>query len=71
MDYKSPARYADTLQIETHLRQVGNVKLEFDHQIKNQEDKLICSGKAVLVCVDKNFKPQPISEGILKKLSSR
>jgi acyl-CoA thioester hydrolase len=70
MDYKFPARYADTLQIDTELEETGSVKLEFGHQVKNQDGKLICAGKAILVCVDKNFKPQAIPEDTLKKLSS-
>jgi len=68
MDYKFPAFYTDTLEIETKLIHVGNVRLEFEHQIKNQDGKLICQGKATLVCVGKDFKPQAIPAAVQEKL---
>jgi len=71
MEYKFPARYADILEIETKLIDVGNARLEFDHRIKNQNGKLICAGKATLVCVGKDFKPQPIPDNIREELSKK
>jgi acyl-CoA thioester hydrolase len=70
MEYKFPARYADILDIETKLTDMGNVRLEFEHQVKNQDGKLIGTGKATLVCIGKDFKPQPIPEPVRQKLGS-
>lgn len=71
IDYKAPAFYADTLEISAKLTSISTVKLEYEHEVKNQESRLICTGKAVLVCVGKDFKPQAIPEEVRKKLSQK
>ncbi|MDP3142357.1 MAG: YbgC/FadM family acyl-CoA thioesterase [Candidatus Omnitrophota bacterium] len=68
LDYKFPAYYADILEIGTKLTNIGNVRLEFEHRVNNQNGQLICQGKVTLVCVGKDFKPQAISEDIRNKL---
>ena len=68
IDYKSPAFYGDILDVSSKITGLSNVKLEYEHQVKNQEGKLVCIGKAVLVCVDKDIKPRAISEEIRSKL---
>ncbi|MDD4980839.1 MAG: thioesterase family protein [Candidatus Omnitrophica bacterium] len=69
IDYKSPAFYGDTLDIETRLTNISRVKLEFEYEIKNQDGQLISCAKTIMVCVDKNLKPQAIPEEMRKKLS--
>lgn len=68
VDYKFHAYYADILKIETKLTNIGKVRLEFEHRIKNQDGKLICQGKVTSVCVGKDFKPQAIPDDIRNKL---
>ena len=68
IDYKLPAFYADTLTVNTHMVNVSGVKIEFDYEIKNQNDKIVSTAKTVMVCVDKNFKPRAIAEEIKEKL---
>lgn len=68
VDYKYPARYADILDIETRLVSTSAVRLEFVHETKNQDNKLICVGKAVLVCVGRDFRPQPIPDSVKQRL---
>lgn len=70
IDYKSPAFYADTLNIDTRISNTSKVKIEFEHQIKNQQDKIICQARTLLACVDANFKPLPIPEEIRNKIVS-
>ena len=69
IDYKSPAIYGDILHIDTRLSRVSTVKMEFEYEVKNQNDKLICLAKTLLVCVDKNLKPRAIPEEILKQIT--
>ena len=66
IDYKLPAFYADTLNVNARLTGVSGVKIEFLSEIKNQKSQLISVAKTLLVCIDKNFKPQPIPEKVRK-----
>lgn len=69
IDYKSPAFYGDILDIDTHLTNISGVKLEFEYEIRNQDGKVVCVAKTIMVCVDSNFKPQGIPEDIQKKIN--
>lgn len=68
IDYKAPSFYGDVLEIDTRVTNVGAAKIEFEYDIENQKGQIISRAKTVLVCVDKNFKPQVIPEEIKKKL---
>ena len=69
INYKSPARYADELKIHTTLKEIKNVTLEFYQCIK-LKDLLLVEASTQLVCIDKEFKPQPIPSDILSFLQS-
>jgi acyl-CoA thioester hydrolase len=69
IDYKFPAVYADELEIQTQVAQMTGVRLEFLHEVYNQNKKLIIKAKTILVCVDKTLKPQAIPEDLRKKLN--
>lgn len=69
IDYKYPAFYADILEIAARITEVSAVRIVFEHEIKNEQGKLITKAKTVLVCVDKNLKPQSIPEEIRKAIS--
>ena len=68
IDYKVPAVYGDTLQLDTRITKITAVRIEFEYEIKNQRHQLIAWAKTTLVCVDRNLKPQPILEAVRKKL---
>ena len=68
IDYKSPAVYGDTLDIETWVSDFSKVRLNFVYTIKNQAGQLICEARTVLVFVDKKLKPNPMPEHIREKL---
>ncbi len=69
IDYKLPAYYADTLEIDTRISNVSGVRMEFDYEIKNQNNKIICLAKTILVCIDKNFKPKAIPEEVRERIA--
>lgn len=69
IDYKLPAFYADILEIDSKANRLSGVRLEFDCEIKNQNNQIVAKAKTILVCVDKNLKPRVIPEDIQKKLS--
>lgn len=50
--YKNPARYDDELTIRTYIREVPDVRIRFEYEIKNSQQELICSGETTLVFVD-------------------
>ena len=68
IDYKAPAFYADTLQIDTRLSKVSGSRIEFEYEIKNQDSRIICSARTVMACVGTGFKPKAIPEQIRKRL---
>jgi len=69
IDYKSPAFYADTLQVLTKFSLITAVKMEVEHRIINQNGLVVCLAKTILVCVDREIKPRHIPEEIKNKLS--
>jgi len=69
VDYKYPAVYGDTIEIDTRITDSSGVRLNFEYEIKNQDRRLLTQAKTILVCVDKNLKPQAIPEDIKEKLS--
>jgi len=69
IDYELPAFYGDILQIDTRVVNVSGVKIEFAYEIKNQSDKVVCAARTIIVCVDKNFKPQAIPEEMRRKIT--
>lgn len=71
VDYKCPAFYADTLEVSAQVINASLVKLEFEHEVKNQKNQLICKGKAVLVCVDKSIRPCQIPEDLRQQFLSK
>ncbi|MFA5271536.1 MAG: YbgC/FadM family acyl-CoA thioesterase [Candidatus Omnitrophota bacterium] len=68
IEYKSPGRYADILDISTKLGKIRNVSFEFLQEIK-RDDKLLVSAVTTLVCIDKDFKPCAMCDELAKSLS--
>lgn len=69
IDYKLPAFYGDVLTIDTRITNISALRLEFEYEIKNQNNQTVSRAKTILVCVDKSLKPKAIPQDILNKLS--
>jgi len=69
IDYKFPAFYGDTLQIDSKITNIGGAKIEFEYEIKNQNGQVNSKAKTILVCVDVNLKPKAIPDQIRKLIS--
>ncbi|MEN9336518.1 MAG: hypothetical protein RLZZ500_1505 [Bacteroidota bacterium] len=52
INYKKPARYDDLLVITTRLKQYSGVKIEFDCEIRSENDELLTTAHFILVFVD-------------------
>lgn len=57
LDYRSPARYGDTLTVETHLAAVGQASVTFAHVLRERASgRLVVEGSAKLVTVGDDLK---------------
>ncbi|WP_121665589.1 acyl-CoA thioesterase [Mesonia aquimarina] len=67
--FKRPAHFDDILTIETTLKNIPNVKIEFSYKIYNQHQKLLTTASTVLVFADmKTKKPTKCPKYILEAL---
>ena len=58
LNYKKPARYDDMLTINTKLKKYSGVKIEFDCEIRSENEELLTTAHFILVFVGtKNGKP--------------
>jgi len=69
VDYKFPAVYADELDVQTQVGIITGVRIEFLHEIYNQNRQLIVKAKTILVCVDQHLKPQAIPQEVRNKIA--
>lgn len=69
-DYKAPAVYADELEISSLITEVSNVRIHFEHTVKNQDGKLLVQAKAVLVCVSSELRPQALPQEVREALGA-
>lgn len=52
LNYKKPARYDDVLTVNTKLKKYSGVKIEFDCEIRNENQELLTTAHFILVFVD-------------------
>jgi acyl-CoA thioester hydrolase len=52
LNYKKPARYDDVLTINTKLKKYSGVKIEFDCEIRSENEELLTTAHFILVFVD-------------------
>jgi len=71
IDYKTPAFYGDIIEINTTLSNISKIRLEFLHEIKKENGKVVCLAKTFMACVDKNIKPKVIDQGLKEKLAQK
>lgn len=63
------ALYDDVLTIKTFLKKKPMVKIEFDYEITNQNNELICTGNTTLAFMDsKTMRPTRCPDYLLESL---
>jgi len=63
IDYKSPARYGDTIEIETRISDASRVTTVFNHVMREKTSRrVIVKCNAKIVYVDTNGKPKRLSD---------
>lgn len=69
LNYKKPARYDDLLVVTTKFKNYSGVKIEFDCEIRNENEELLTTAHFILVFVDmKSGRPTPPPKYILDVL---
>ncbi len=69
LDFKKPALYDDLITVETRLKKIPSVKIEFDYKIYNGQEELLVTANTVLAFIDmEKNKPTRCPEYILEKL---
>lgn len=67
--YKAPARYGDTVTADAKLVRLSAAQIFFSQTVLNQATgKVLVEAEVVLVCLDRDFKPQPIPADIKEKI---
>ncbi len=70
IDYKKSAKYDDLITVETKLKKIPLVKIEFDYKIYNETRELLAEANTILAFIDKvTGKPKKCPEYILEKLN--
>ena len=69
IDYKFPARYGDTIEIETWVRDVNRVTMVFEHVMREKSSRRVyVECRAKVVYVDPNGKPKRLPAEYVEKL---
>ncbi len=67
-NFKKSALYDDLITVTTKLKKIPSVKIEFEYEIHNEQNELLCSGSTILAFLDKKTKkPIRCPEYILEK----
>lgn len=71
LDYRSPARYGETLTIDTTVTQIGRTSITFAHVIRERvSQRVVVEGSAKLVTVDPQGKVKRLEKSLLDPLQS-
>ena len=69
VSYKSPARYGDTIACSAKVEKMTGAQVFFHQRVWNTKtDQTLVEAEVVIVCLSKDFKPQPIPQDIREKL---
>ena len=71
-DFHAPVKLDELLRVEAYFSRVGktSVHLDFEVHPKNHPDRVVASGRYVLVCVtQKDFRPVPIPEEFRNRIA--
>jgi len=68
-DYKSPARYGETIIIDVEPGGEPGIRTDLKYIIKEKiSGRLLATGKTTMVCVDKNMRPKKMPPEIKEKM---
>lgn len=69
VDYRAPARYGETIVVDTWISEIGRVSFNFQYKVYEKETKrLIAEGETKIVTVDGKQKPKRLDEEMIQRL---
>ena len=69
IDYKAPARYGETIEIETWVRDVTRATMIFEHVMREKMSRrVLVECRAKVVAVDANARPKRMPEEYVEKI---
>lgn len=69
IDYKAPARYGDTIEIETWVKDVTRATMIFEHVMREKMSRrVLVECRAKVVAVDANARPKRLPEEYVEKI---
>ena len=68
VDYRAPARFGDSLEITTAVKEITGVRLNLENKVLKDGRILIAEAKTTLVYIGGNFRPKPIPSDIRGKI---
>jgi acyl-CoA thioester hydrolase len=69
IDYKAPARYGDTIEIETWVKDVTRATMIFEHVMREKTSRRVfVECRAKVVAVDANARPKRLPEEYVEKI---
>lgn len=72
VDYRSPARYGETLSIETSISDLSAASFTFHHAVREKlSGRLVVEGSARLAATDGNGKVKRLDKAVLAALQSQ
>lgn len=73
IEYLKPVKLLQKIHVLSEVSDLSRASLTFNQRIcfdPTNMDTIICSGKVVIVCTNKELKPCPIPEKIVRELNS-
>jgi acyl-CoA thioester hydrolase len=69
--YKAPARYDDVLLVRTTVPEFKRATLTFHYEVRREgEEQLLCTGRTVHACIDREGKPVRLPETLKAVLAA-
>lgn len=71
INYKNSARYDDVLKVKTKLKKIPTASIEFEYELRNDNDELLATGSTILAFIDaKRNRPTRCPKYFLDKLQN-
>jgi acyl-CoA thioester hydrolase len=70
LKYRAPARYNDTVTVESRLVDTSSILLTFENTLTNQAGTLLVKGETRLACISREGKAVRIPEDVAAKLKA-
>lgn len=71
INYKNSARYDDVLKVKTKLKKMPTASIEFEYELRNDNDELLATGSTILAFIDaKRNRPTRCPKYLLDKLQN-